>query len=219
MTEVVRDVIKGVENYKQDVYEKFDKEIEEISKLREDVSNQIVPYSEQVKRLALSGPGSEAPKMVADMNKEFTQDELTFIQNQQLPLTANVFLQTLNEPDYAEIPHKVGKISLDLGQKKVHLSTTKTANKEKATKLQKILPRTRVIMGRVHRIQRKRGGQKKKRKWRLRMVVKLKAPKRATTTLTMTVKKQKVVAAVSLLFLRLVFNKLFKTVSRVWFYC
>ena len=138
MTEVVRDVIKGVKNYKQDVYEKFDKEIEEISKLREDVSNQIVPYSEQVKRLALSGPGSEAPKMVADMNKEFTQDELTFIQNQQLPLPANVFWQTLNEPDYAEIPDKVGKISLDLGQKKVHLSTTKTANKKKATKLQNI---------------------------------------------------------------------------------
>ena len=49
MTEVVRDVIKEVQTYEQDAYEKeakdlkpltekFDKEIEEISKLREDVS-------------------------------------------------------------------------------------------------------------------------------------------------------------------------------------
>ena len=51
MTEVVRDVIKEVQTNEQDAYEKeakdlqlkpltekFDKEIEEISKLREDVS-------------------------------------------------------------------------------------------------------------------------------------------------------------------------------------
>ena len=49
MTEVVRDVIKEVRTNKQNVYEKtsedlkpltekFDKEIEEISKLREDVN-------------------------------------------------------------------------------------------------------------------------------------------------------------------------------------
>ena len=62
MTKVVRDVIKEVGTNKQNVYEKtsedlkpltekFDKEIEEISKLREDVSNQVVPYTEQVQRL------------------------------------------------------------------------------------------------------------------------------------------------------------------------
>ena len=71
--------------------EKFDKEIEEISKLREDVSKQVVPYAEQVKRLALPGPSGEAPKMVADMNKGFTQDQLAFIQNQELPLPADIF--------------------------------------------------------------------------------------------------------------------------------
>ena len=92
MTEVVRDVIKEVKTNKQNAYEKisedlkprtekYDKEIEEISKLREDVSKQIVPYSEQVQRLALPGPSGEAPKMVADMNKGFTQEELAFIQN------------------------------------------------------------------------------------------------------------------------------------------
>ena len=78
MTEVVRDVIKEVQTNKQRVYEKtsedskpvtekFDKEIEEISKLR-DVTKQIIPYSEQVQRLALPGLSGEAPKMVADMN-------------------------------------------------------------------------------------------------------------------------------------------------------
>ena len=63
--------------------EKFDKEIEEIIKLREDVNKQVVPYAEQVQRLALPGlSGEVAPKMVADMNKGFTQEELAFIQNQ-----------------------------------------------------------------------------------------------------------------------------------------
>ena len=72
MTEVVRDVIKAVKINKQNVYEKisedlklltekFDKEIEEISKLR-DVSKQFVPYSKQVQRLALPGPSGEARK-------------------------------------------------------------------------------------------------------------------------------------------------------------
>ena len=143
MTEVVRDVIKEVRTNKQNVYEKtsedlkpltekFDKEIEEISKLREDVNNQVVPYAEQVQRLALPGPSGEvAPKMIADMNKGFTQEELAFIQNQQLPLLADIFLQTLKEPSYAkQILDKSGKINKVLGQKKAYLSTTK-ANRKK----------------------------------------------------------------------------------------
>ena len=143
MTEVVRDVIKEVRTNKQNVYEKtsedlkpltekFDKEIEEISKLREDVNKQVVPYAEQVQRLALPGPSGEvASKMVADMNEGFTQEELAFIQNKQLPLPADIFLQTLKEPNYAEqIMNESGKINKKLGQKKAHLSTTK-ANKKK----------------------------------------------------------------------------------------
>ena len=70
MTEVVRDVIQEVQTNKQNLYEKvaedlksltdkFDKEIEEISKLREDVNKQVVPYAEQVQRLALPGPSGE----------------------------------------------------------------------------------------------------------------------------------------------------------------
>ena len=58
--------------------------------------------SEQVQRLASPGPSGEAPKMVADMNKGFTQEELAFIQNQELLLPADVFLQTLKEPTYAK---------------------------------------------------------------------------------------------------------------------
>ena len=96
MTEVVRDVIKEGQTNEQDAYEKvaedlkpltekFDKEIEEISKLR-DVTKQAVPYAEQVQRLTLPCPSGEAPKMVADMNKGFTQEELTFIQSQQLSM-------------------------------------------------------------------------------------------------------------------------------------
>ena len=131
MTEVVGDVIKEVRTRDQDAYEKvakdlkpltekFGKEIEEISKLRGDVSKQVVPYAEQVQRLALPGPSSEvAPTMVADMNKGFTLEELAFIQNQQLPLPADIFLQTLKEPNYAkQILDKSGKINKDLGQKK-----------------------------------------------------------------------------------------------------
>ena len=71
MTEVVRDVIKEVRTNKQNVYKKtseelkpltktFDKEIQEISKLR-DVNKQVVPYAKQVQRLALPGPSGEVP--------------------------------------------------------------------------------------------------------------------------------------------------------------
>ena len=53
------------------------------------------------------------------MNKGFTQDELAFIQNQELPLPADIFLQTLKEPNCAkQILAKSGKINKDLGQKK-----------------------------------------------------------------------------------------------------
>ena len=57
--------------------------------------------------------------------------------------------------------------------------------------MQKILSRTRVIMRRVHRVLKIR---RRRRKWFLRMAVKLKTPKRATTTLKTTVRKQKVIA-------------------------
>ena len=144
MTEVVGDVIKEVRTNKQNVYEKtsedlkpltekFDKEIEENSKLREDVNKQVVPYAEQVQRLALPGPSGEvAPKMVAELNKGFTQEELAFIQNQQLPLPADIFLETLKQPNFAKkILDKSVEMNKELGRKKAHLSTTKTSRKRK----------------------------------------------------------------------------------------
>ena len=69
--------------------------------------------------------------MIADMNKGFTQEELAFIQNQQLPLPGDIFLQTLKEPNYAkQILDKSGEMNKELGRKKAHLSTTKTARKK-----------------------------------------------------------------------------------------
>ena len=114
MTEVVRDVIKEGRTRDQDAYEKvakdlkpltkkFDKEIEEISNLREDFEKQVVPYGEQVQRLALQGPSGEViPKVIADMNKGFTQEELAFIQNQQLPLPADIFFANLKRAKLCE---------------------------------------------------------------------------------------------------------------------
>ena len=68
--------------------------------------------------------------MVAELNKGFTQEELAFIQTQQLPLPADIFLRTLKEPNYAkQILDKSGEINKKKGQKKAHLSTTKTARK------------------------------------------------------------------------------------------
>ena len=144
MTEVVRDVIKEVETRGQDLYEKvakdlkpltekFDKEIEEISKLREDVNKQVIPYGEQVQRLALPGPSGEvAPKMIADLSKGFTQEELAFIQNQELPLPADIFLQTLKQPNYAkQILDESGEINRKLGQKKRQFEHNKTCQKAK----------------------------------------------------------------------------------------
>ena len=65
------------------------------------------------------------------MNKGFTQEELALIQNQELPLPAEIFLQTLKQPNYArQILDKSGEINKKLGQKKAHLSTTK-ANRKK----------------------------------------------------------------------------------------
>ena len=78
--------------------------------------------------------------MIADMKKGFTQEELAFIQTQQLPLPADTFLRTLKEPNYAkQILDKSGEINKKLGPKKVHLSTTKTARRGIRMKVLSIL--------------------------------------------------------------------------------
>ena len=106
MTEVVRDVIKEVRTRDQDAYEKMAKDLKPLT-------------------------GKFDKEMVADMNKGFTQEELEFIQKQQLPLPADIFLQTIKEPNYAkQILAKSGEMNKELGRKKAHLSTTKTARKK-----------------------------------------------------------------------------------------
>ena len=117
MTEVVRDVIKGVQTSKQDVYEQkkeefkpireeIQKAVEEVSELRKDIANQIIPYSEKVQRLALKGSSCEESKMIFNMNMGFTPDELTIIQNKDLPLTGDVFLQTLKS-QIMQMTHRI----------------------------------------------------------------------------------------------------------------
>ena len=98
------------------------------------------------------------------------------------PYALNTFLDELAELRIDEGLIKNKKLRSDLIEKK------------KASEMPKILPITKVIMRRVHRVERKRGRRKMKRKWLLRMVLKLKTPKRATATLKTTVRKQKVVA-------------------------
>ena len=72
------------------------------------------------------------------MNKGFTQEELAFIQNQELPLPADIFLQTLKQPNYAkQILDKSGEINKKLGQKKAHSSTTKTNRKKNKDEIAK----------------------------------------------------------------------------------
>ena len=142
MTEVVRDVIKGVQTSKQDVYEQkkeefkpireeIQKAVEEVSELRKDIANQIIPYSEQVQRLALKGSSCEASKMIFNMNKGFTPDELTIIQNKDLPLTGDVFFANLKRAKLCKWNIEVGEINKDLG------TTTKNNRKENKDQMAK----------------------------------------------------------------------------------
>ena len=104
MTEVVvRDVIKGVQTSKQDVYEQ---KKEEFKPIREEIQEAVEEV--KIQRLALNSSCEES-KMIFNMNIGFTPDELTIIQNKDLPLTGDVFLQTLKEPNYAnDTSNKVG---------------------------------------------------------------------------------------------------------------
>ena len=169
MTKIVRDVIKGTQISKQDVFEKkkeefepiteqLEKEIDEISNLREEYQKkQIIPYSGQVKQLTLQGPeGEQPPKIVSDMNKGFTEDELGIIQKHQLPLPSTVLIDTLKDATKVQNAlDKSGQLNIKLGLEKAHLSTTKTAkkkNKDKITEyseeidaIQKYRKRTGVI--------------------------------------------------------------------------
>ena len=110
ITKIVRDVIQSEKTSKQNVYEKkeelepiteqLEKEIDEISKLREESNKKIVPYYEQVQQLALPGPsGEQSSKILSDMNKGFTSGDLAILQKYELPLPSNVMMETLKDGD------------------------------------------------------------------------------------------------------------------------
>ena len=96
-----------------------------------------MPYSEQVKQLALQGPeGEQPPKIVSDMNKGFTEQKLALIQKYNWPLPGNVFIESLKDPTILnEILNKSGEMNKTLGREKAHLSTTKTAKKNNKDKI------------------------------------------------------------------------------------
>ena len=113
------------------ITEQLEKEIDEISKLREEAKEmQIVPYSEQVKRLALPGPDGKQMKMVSNMDKGFTPEDLEIIQKYQLPLPSKVLVDTMKDEDVAsKLLNKAGELNKKLGGEKGNLSTTKKARK------------------------------------------------------------------------------------------
>ena len=109
--------------------EQLDKEIDEISKLREESNKKIVPYYEQIQQLALPGPEGKQSKMVSDMNKGFEEDELGIIQKYELPLPSNILIETLKDTTIVKNTlDKSGELALAL--EKAHLSTTKASKKK-----------------------------------------------------------------------------------------
>ena len=67
--------------------------------MRKDVANQITPYFEQVKRLALPGPSDEAPELIIDANNDFTGYDFSLMQKHKLSLPSDAFLEYLTNPD------------------------------------------------------------------------------------------------------------------------
>ena len=67
-------------------------------------------------------------KIIADMNKGFTNEELAITEKYRLPLPSNVFIETLKDGDVVnEVLHKSGEINKEFGRAKGHLSTSKSA--------------------------------------------------------------------------------------------
>ena len=141
MTVVFRDVIRGIQTSKQDVYEEkkeefepireeIQKEIEEVSELRKDIANQIIPYSEQVERLALPGPSGEVQKLIIDANNSFTVDDFSIMQKHKLPLPSDTFLEHLTNPDSVKKTYEFGEINSNLKQKEGSLRTKKIIEKK-----------------------------------------------------------------------------------------
>ena len=85
-------------------------------------------------RLAIA-EGSEN-KLVADMNRGFSDDEVGVLQKYQLPLPSDVFLDNMKDSGYVkQILDNSSKINRKLGQQKGALSTTKKARLDNRSKI------------------------------------------------------------------------------------
>ena len=74
LSETFKPIIEAQKETKETIDENQNKMTEQLQKNR----NKIVPYYEQVQQLALPGPsGEEPPKIISDMNKEFTPEEFS----------------------------------------------------------------------------------------------------------------------------------------------
>ena len=83
--------------------------------MRKDIANQITPYSEQVKRLALPGPSGEAPELIIDANNDFTDYDFSIMQKHKLPSPSDAFLEYLTNPDSVKKNYdEVGEINSKL---------------------------------------------------------------------------------------------------------
>ena len=70
------------------------------------------------------------------MNKEFTEQELAFIQKSNLPLPGDVFIETFKEPTIVdEILKKSSVMNQNLGRQKGLLSTTKKVKNKNKDKI------------------------------------------------------------------------------------
>ena len=140
LSETFKPIIKAQEETKQTIDAKQDKLIEQLDKNQKAITSALVlPYSEQVKRLELSGQsGEQTPQMISDMNKGFTEEELETIQKYKLPLPGDVLLETIKDPTIIKkVIKESGDTNQRIGLQKGQLSSTKTAKKKNKDKIAK----------------------------------------------------------------------------------
>lgn len=177
MVSAVRKTIRQEQDDRQEKYEeqkevyrpiveKLEKEIDEISGLREEyVKSASAPLAYK-ERLAITD-GSEN-KTVANMNKGFTEYDLGILQKHEFPLPSEVLVDTMSDPVVVDrILGVANNINKELGRQQGNLSTTKNAkifNKDKIDKyakeiksIKKYKDRLQLIKGGVGTIQTGKG--------------------------------------------------------------
>ena len=102
----------------------MEKETDEISDLREEYvksANKPLMYKEKL----VITDGSEN-KIIANMNKGFTDNEIAVLQKYKLPSPSEILINNMKDGSIArQIMDKSGQINKQLGQQKGHLSITR----------------------------------------------------------------------------------------------